>query len=346
MDLNLTLHSFTDLNPYTLSPETYIGRLGSTLDYERLGILGEGALSIVYKGKRKRDNKIVAIKYLKKTNQGPMRKEVFREIQLLRSLDHDNIVKLHELLLDDKLKNLCLVLEYCPHSVDQLISNSPDRIPMNQIKAISKQMFRGLDYLHKNYIIHRDLKPENLLISVKGELKIIDLDMSRKYREQDKEMSPGLITRWYRPPEMLLEAPTYGPEVDMWSAGCIIMEIFLKKPFFKGESDVHQINLIISMIGMPKESSWPGLRRCRYYKNISVDRVNEFYRLEGELLQLGLDDAGLIKGLFVYDPERRLTSEECYNHSWFVQAPLPAIKIEIPRELTRKQPSVLAITGG
>lgn len=345
MDPSLTLYSFTDLNPYTLSPETYIGRLGSTLDYEKLGLIGEGALSTVYKEKHKRDNKIVAIKYLKRTNKGPMRKEVFREIQLLRSLDHHNVVKLHEIILDDELKNLCLVLEYCPHSVYQLISGSSGRIPMNQIKSICQQMFRGLNYLHKNYIIHRDLKPENLLISVKGELKIIDLDMSRKYCEQDKEMSPGLITRWYRPPEMLLEAPTYGPEVDMWSAGCIVMEIFLKRPFFKGESDVNQINLIIDMLGTPKEAAWPGLRRCRYYRNISADRVNMYNKLEGELLQLGLDDGGLIKDLLVYDPEKRLTAEECYYHSWFNQAPLPAKKIEIPRELTRNKPPVLAISS-
>lgn len=345
MESDLLLYSFSDNSPYNLPPEIFGGVTGTTLDYEKLESIGQGALSSVFKAKHKKTAKIKAIKYLKRTNTSSLRKEVFREINILRNLDHDNIVKLEELVLSRELNNLCLVLEYCPYSLTQLISDSLDKIPLNQIKCISQQMFRGLDFLHKNYIIHRDLKPDNLLISGDGKLKIIDFDMSRTFTELGIPMTPGVITRWYRPPEILLEAPKYGSKVDVWSAGCILMELFLRKPFLQGESDVHQIGLIIDLIGLPNENSWPGLRQCKFAHNIKFNQNKIYNRLDERLSDLCFDEdlMEIVRNLIVYNPEKRYKSEDCYYHNWFEVAPFPAKKIEIPKEL--KTPSQLALSN-
>lgn len=325
------------MSPYTLTPEVHVGKLGSIADYDKIELLGQGALSTVHKARHKKTNKIWAIKYLKKTNNSSLRKEVFREINILRNIDHDNIIKIEELVLSRELNNLCLVLEYCPYSLTQLIVDSPGKIPVNQIKCISQQLFRGLDFLHKNYVIHRDLKPENLLISMDGNIKIIDFDMSRTFTENGPPMTPGVITRWYRPPELILEAPNYGSKVDVWSAGCILMELFLKKPFLKGESDVHQISLIIDLIGLPNEASWPGFRRCKFAHTIKYDSTKIYNRLDERLRDLGFDEdlMEIIGNLIIYNPEKRYKSEDCYYHNWYEVAPFPDKKVVTPKEITR-----------
>ncbi|KAK1384643.1 hypothetical protein POM88_022378 [Heracleum sosnowskyi] len=117
---------------------------------------------------------------------------------------------------------------------------------------------RGVKYLHDNLVLHRDLKTSNLLLNRRGELKICDLGMARKYGSLAKPYTQLVVTLWYRAPELLLGAKQYSTAVDMWSVGCIIAELLLNQPLFNGDNEIKQIDKIFRMLGTPNETSWPG----------------------------------------------------------------------------------------
>jgi len=86
--------------------------------------------------------------------------------------------------------------------------------------------------------MHRDLKPDNLLISPEGLLKFTDFGLSRYFGTPERKLTTGIVTRYYRAPEILYGAQYYGPSIDMWSAGCILAELLLRSPIFPGTTDI------------------------------------------------------------------------------------------------------------
>ena len=97
-----------------------------------------------------------------------------------------------------------------------------------------RDLIEGMAYLHKRKIVHRDLKTSNILYSNEGILKICDFGLARKAARA--LMTQEVITLWYRPPELLLGEYHYSVELDMWSVGCIMAEIVLRKPLFPGNN--------------------------------------------------------------------------------------------------------------
>jgi serine/threonine protein kinase len=83
------------------------------------------------------------------------------------------------------------------------------------------------------------------------------------------EFTNKVITMWYRPPEILLGATHYGPAVDVWSAGCILAELFLKKPLFAGKSELDQLRLVVDMLGAPHIDAWQHLLQLQQMANTS-----------------------------------------------------------------------------
>lgn len=331
MEEDLTMYSMTDMQPYNLPDELLFGSLRSTTEYSRNELLAEGAYSQVYRAKDNKLKKQVVLKFLSPSRSSSiLHKDIFREISVLRNLNHENIVELYEVAIATTFNNLCLVLEYCPQSLSRILNQSVDTLGHDQVKCIAKHLFRGLRYLHKNHIAHRDIKTSNLMVSDKGVLKIIDFGLSRHCTPQNQATSPQVITRWYKPPEILLEAPTHGTEVDLWSAGCVIVELLTKEILFKGETDLQQINLIIDVLGKPVPNTWPDVVHCRVYKVLRF-ADQPFYRLEEKLqtqLNCGTAVPMLLK-LFKYNPAQRQTAEECLQEEWFQKAPYPSKSISL-----------------
>ena len=106
-------------------------------------------------------------------------------------------------------------------------------------------MLRALKYIHSANVLHRDLKPSNLLVNANCDLKICDFGLARMTSEADF-MTEYVVTRWYRAPELLLKSD-YTAAIDMWSVGCIYMELLNKRPLFPGNDYVHQLRLIIEV---------------------------------------------------------------------------------------------------
>lgn len=331
------------MSPYTLPSELFLGNLKSSTDFIREEKLADGPNSIVYKVKDKKNQKPYALKVILKVRlESDLTKEVFREISVLRNLDNDNVVKLHGFVLENAFDNICLVFEYCRESLDNYISQCTE-LDINrhdQLKCITKHMLRGLNYLHKNYIVHRDIKPSNLLISQDGHLKIADFGISRRFAHDNMPKSPWMMTMFYAAPEFIFEAPEYDEKVDIWSAGCVIVELMTKGPFLPGEGQIPQMNLMINLLGKPDHNSWPGLSRCRVYKtqNLREQRRNN---LTDRLQQLNCGSAlDILSRMFVYDPDRRASAEECLKLDWFEVAPFPSKTVE---RLVKRQPGYLPI---
>lgn len=97
---------------------------------------------------------------------------------------------------------------------------------------------RGLKYIHSAKILHRDLKPRNILISSKCEVKLCDFGLARLSTDNSKlkteSMTDYVATRWYRAPELLLANENYDAKIEVWSVGCILGEMYLRKPFLMG----------------------------------------------------------------------------------------------------------------
>jgi len=219
--------------------------------YERVDQVGEGTFGKVYKarikgpGKHNLDIKseFVALKKILMENE----KEGFpltaiREIMILKRLNHKNIINLLEIVTSkpsEKNKfrgNVYLVFEYMEHDLSGLISRKYD-FSLQVIKGIIKQILLGLDYLHENNIIHRDIKGANILLNNCGEVKLADFGLARLHNPDNrivKMYTNRVVTLWYRSPELLLGEHNYGTAVDLWSVGCVFVELLTGIPPFRG----------------------------------------------------------------------------------------------------------------
>lgn len=110
---------------------------------------------------------------------------------------------------------------------------------MLQIKCYMQQVLRGLEHCHNRGVMHRDIKGSNLLLDNNGNLKIGDFGLATLFQpSQGQPLTSRVVTLWYRPPELLLGATDYGVAVDLWSAGCILAELFAGKPIMPGRTEV------------------------------------------------------------------------------------------------------------
>ena len=113
------------------------------------------------------------------------------------------------------------------------------KLTEEEIRVIMKQVLIGLDYVHTKGFLHRDIKPENFIIGTKNyEVKMIDFGTVRDIGNQKPPYTTYVSTRWYRAPEMVLRSHNYGPESDIFSAGCVMAELFTTQPLFPGGSEL------------------------------------------------------------------------------------------------------------
>ena len=96
-------------------------------------------------------------------------------------------------------------------------------------------------------MIHRDLKPANLLVNANCELKICDFGLARGASENNA-MTEYVVTRWYRAPELLLNSSVYTSAIDVWSVGCIFLELLTRKLVFRGNDHAHQLRFVLEVI--------------------------------------------------------------------------------------------------
>jgi serine/threonine-protein kinase BUR1 len=260
-------------------PTSFVG-CSKITDYELLGKLGEGTFGEVHRARSRRTGALYALKKIIMHNE----KDGFpitalREIKLLKLLSHKNILRLEDMAVEhppsrgDKRKRpiMYMVTPYMDHDLSGLLDNPNVEFSIGQIKCYLLQLLEGLKYLHENHILHRDMKAANLLISNQGILQIADFGLARHYSgavpqaghgggEGDREYTSLVVTRWYRPPELLMHLKKYTTAIDMWGVGCVFGEMLLGKPILSGESDMHQLEIIFDLCGSPTDENMPGWR--------------------------------------------------------------------------------------
>lgn len=241
-----------------------------------------------------------------------------REIRLLQHLRHKHVVALQEVMVE---KNECfMVFEYLSHDLTGLINHPTFKLTPSHRKDLGRQMFEGLDYLHKRGVLHRDIKAANILISNTGQLKYADFGLARFYtKSRQLDYTNRVITIWYRPPELLLGETQYGPAVDVWSAACVFVEMFTKKAVFPGEGgEVSQLEKVYNVMGTPTRTDWPAIVTLPWFELIQpTERKKRTFEaiFRDVFTPAALD---MVTAMFRYDPTKRPTAEEVLSHPYFV----------------------------
>lgn len=174
----------------------------------------------------------------------------------------------------------------------------------------------------------QDLKPNNLLISPEGELKIADFGLAREHGDPGARMTHQVVTRWYRPPELLLGARAYSSAVDMWSVGCIFAELMLRVPYLPGESDIEQLTTIFKALGTPTDKDWPNHKSLPDYMQFEQYPKSNLADL---FLAASPEALDFLQRTLLYDPLKRLTATQSLRHAYFRQAPPPTPYKQLPR---------------
>ncbi|EDQ92672.1 uncharacterized protein MONBRDRAFT_13866, partial [Monosiga brevicollis MX1] len=284
--------------------------------FDLVNEVGQGTYGQVSKARIKNTDQLVALKMLKmEADRDGFPVTALREIKILRQLRHESIINLIGIVADvhsnrDLLKRkpaaFYLVFEYMEHDLYGLLSSKQCTLDQEQIRYLMFQLMDGLRYCHAKHFIHRDIKGANLLVDNQCRLKIADFGLARLYEDRSRAYTNNVITLWYRPPELLYGAEVYGPEVDVWSAGCILGEFFLCRPMFRAGTEIEQLHAISMACGTPDPTNWPEAQNLPAFKTLRPRKRYErnlagFFRAE----QLYVRRLGLLSPLMGYSPTSR-----------------------------------------
>ncbi|CAK3838745.1 CTD kinase subunit alpha [Lecanosticta acicola] len=294
-------------------------------------VVGSGTYGKVYKAVHVYTGGMVALKKIRMEGERdgfPV--TAIREIKLLQSLDHINVVPLLEVMVE---RNDCfMVFEYLSHDLTGLLNHPTFVLTAAHKKHLAKQLFEGLDYLHSRGVLHRDIKAANILISRSGVLKLADFGLARFYEKRRKQdYTNRVITIWYRSPELLLGETQYGPAVDIWSAACVLVEIFTRHAIFPGDGgEINQLDKIYNVLGTPSRSEWPSISELQWYELLRPSQriPNTFAEKYHE--RVSPEAFELLQAMFLYDPANRPTAADVLEHPYFTsEEPQAAQVVEL-----------------
>ncbi|EGR32643.1 never in mitosis gene A-related kinase, putative [Ichthyophthirius multifiliis] len=208
-------------------------------NYQIIQQIGKGSFGIVQKVKRIQDNKILVSKEI---NYGKMsegeKQQLVQEVNIIRELNHPNIVKYYDRIIDKKEKKIHIIMEYCEggdlNTLLKKCKKTNDFIKEDAIWKIFTQIIFALNECHnrqKNKILHRDLKPANIFLDSQNNIKLGDFGLSRILGENSQFAETHVGTPYYMSPEQIQESQ-YNEKSDIWSLGCLLYEMAgLKHPF-------------------------------------------------------------------------------------------------------------------
>ncbi|OWM91388.1 hypothetical protein CDL15_Pgr017306 [Punica granatum] len=288
--------------------------------YEKLAKVGQGTYSNVYKARDRDNGKIVALKKVRfDTSEPESVKFMAREITVLQHLDHPNVIKLEGIATSRMQYSLYLVFDFMQSDLTKIICRPGERLAEPQVKCYMQQLLAGLQHCHKKGILHRDIKASNLLIDKSGQLKIADFGLANFFNPDEKcPLTSRVVTLWYRAPELLLGSTDYGVGVDLWSAGCLLAEMFLGRAFMPGKTEVEQLHRIFKLCGAPSEDYWKKMKLQTSFR--PPPHYQPSYR--GTFKDFPASSFGLLCKLLALDPAYRGTASFALQDEFFKTSPL------------------------
>ena len=284
----------SEFNTISLTSRVIVGRSYNdpSEDYNKLNFLGEGSFASVYRVQNKYTGQTRAMKIIKKSSTCTSAddEEIVNEINILRTMDHPNILKIFEFYSGSD--SYSIVTEMC--SGGELFQEIIDKGPFNERYSayVMYQVFSAINYCHNMNIVHRDLKPENILI-VKREkngfplVKVCDFGTSKMF-EKGSIQRKLVGSSYYIAPEVLKKK--YNEKCDLWSCGVILYILLSARPPFGGDNDTE----IMKRVTTGK-----------------YDLTNQPFD------QCSKEVKDLIKNLLVMEPQKRISAEAALNHPWF-----------------------------
>ena len=249
-------------------------------------VLGRGAFGEVRKAVHCATREVRAIKIIYK--QGCPKEEqalIFDEIEILRTLDHPNIVKIFEYFEDER--NIYIVMEFAvgKELYDSIIEVHHFR--ERDAVAVMAQLLSAVRYLHSRSIVHRDIKPENVMMDAQGVVKLVDFGTSKHF-ENNKKMTKIHGTAYYIAPEVLRQS--YNEKCDVWSCGVILYVLLSGTPPFNGANDDEIMEAV---------STGRYTFDCAEFKDVSRTAKS------------------LISRMMAFNPAQRATAEQALKDVWF-----------------------------
>jgi len=287
--------------------------------FQQLEKLGEGTYATVFKGRNRQTGEFVALKEIHLDSEEGTPSTAIREISLMKELKHENIVDLRDVIHTEN--KLMLVFEFMDKDLKKYMDSRGERGMLDPItiKSFMHQLLKGIAFCHENRVLHRDLKPQNLLINTKGQLKLADFGLARAFGIPVNTFSNEVVTLWYRAPDVLLGSRTYNTSIDIWSAGCIMAEMYTGRPLFPGTTNEDQLQKIFRLMGTPSERSWPGISQFPEYKtSFTVYHTQDVRNYLPQIDPVGLQ---LISSMLQLRPELRVSAQQALQHPWFNDLP-------------------------
>ncbi|KAI1897042.1 hypothetical protein AGOR_G00079040 [Albula goreensis] len=287
--------------------------------YTTLKPVGSGAYGTVCSAIDQKTNEKVAIKKLYRPFQSLIHaKRAYRELRLLRHIQHENVICLLNVFTPDssleKFQTFYMVMPFVAQDLGHIMKRR--RLTDRIITYLFYQILRGLKYIHSAGIIHRDLKPNNLAVNENCELKILDFGLAR---HTESEMTGYVVTRWYRAPEVIFNWMHYSQTVDVWSAACILAEMLTGQVLFPGTDSIDQLKKILSLTGTPQPSLVQKMQSKdarSYVQNLPPQRKKNFKdvfsSMDGNALQV-------LEAMLVLDPEERMTAKQGLSHLYLAE---------------------------
>lgn len=293
--------------------------------YQLIRAIGHGAYGVVIAASDQVTGNSVAIKNIPKTFDDLVdAKRIVREIRLMRHLQHPNIVTVLDVMRPPSLaafEDTYIVTDLMETDLHRVI-NSPEPLSSDHIAYITYQMLCGVRYMHSAQILHRDIKPSNVLVNRDCLVKICDFGLARGIdpvagggggEPLDQALTEYVVTRWYRAPELLL-ASRYSTAIDVWSIGCIMVEMFTRRALFPGHDHVHQLHLILQLVGSPSADDMgfiTNIKAKRWMARQPRHERKPFDSVCPGAPALALD---LMEKLLRFDPRQRATVDEAIAH--------------------------------